>query len=197
MYQAYMIRNDGEAIPVKIHVYGNPDEVEETIYASQWLYQHTRFDKTKKLILDLIKTFVYTNLSVEAGIADSLMEWQNTLPYKVIETDFIQSIRDKLEDANIGDLENLNNIVSDELNQEFMRVRYGGMFNSSATSKELVFRISSAGFNWFNIIYVFVADHKREVQSVTIVKDEEATGYEITSTNTKEKYMIGCLLISF
>lgn len=34
MYQAYMIRNDGEAIPVKIHVYGNPDEVEETIYAS-------------------------------------------------------------------------------------------------------------------------------------------------------------------
>lgn len=59
-----------------------------------------------------------------------------------------------------------------------MRVRYGGMFNSSATSKELVFRISSVGFNWFNIIYVFVADHKREVQSVTIVKDEEATGYE-------------------
>ena len=34
MYSAYMIRNDGKEIPVKVHPYGNPDNYEETLYAS-------------------------------------------------------------------------------------------------------------------------------------------------------------------
>ena len=177
MYQAYMIRNDGKEIPVKIHPYGNVDDYQETLYASQWLYKNTKSDSTRKLILDFIKSFSYEILGVESDCVASLIEWADGLPYKVIEQDFITTISDEVDSADVKELDSLNNLVCNELNQEFMRVRLGGLVNSSVGSKELVFRISSVGFNWFNIIYMFVHDHKREISSVTIVKDEEATGY--------------------
>lgn len=178
MYNAYMIRNDGKEIPVKIHPYGSSDSYEETLYASQWLYRNTKSSKTKNIILQFIRTFVDMEVGVDSEIANSLVEWQAGKPYKVVEIDFIDSVANELETASVGDLEALNKLVNAELNQEFMRVRLGGIVNSVKGSKELVFRISSVGFNWFNIIYMFVADHKREIDSVTIVKDEEATGYE-------------------
>ena len=48
MYNAYMIRNDGKEIPVKVHPYGNPEVIEETLYASQWLYQNTKNQKVQE-----------------------------------------------------------------------------------------------------------------------------------------------------
>lgn len=178
MYSAYMIRNDGKEIPVKVHPYGSMDNYEETLYASQWLYLNTKSSKTKEIILQFIRTFIDVEVGEDADLGSALIEWQKTKPYKVVEADFITSISDLLETASIGDIEDLNQLVNSELNQEFTRVRLGGLVNSVKGSKELVFRISSVGFNWFNIIYMFVADHKRDISSVTIVKDEEATGYE-------------------
>ena len=42
----------------------------------------------------------------------------------------------------------------------------------------MYFRVSSVGFNWFNIIWQFVYDHRNVIDYVTIVKDEESTGYK-------------------
>ena len=43
MNTAWMIRNDGTAIPCVCHIYGDPDigGIEETLAAAQWLYEHT------------------------------------------------------------------------------------------------------------------------------------------------------------
>ena len=177
MYNAYMIRNDGVEIPVKVHPYGNYDSIEETLYASQWFYRNTKNEKTRNLILSLIVSFAHDELGVIDGIKEQLIEWTKTLKYIVLEEDFINSLPN-LDDIPATDSNSVNKLVCDELNQEFMRARLGGMVNSFSGSKEMVFRISSVGFNWFNIIYMFVHDHKRDISSVTIAKDEEATGYE-------------------
>lgn len=177
MYSAYMIRNDGKEIPVKVHPYGNPENYEETLYASQWLYANTAHEETKKLVLTFIKSFAYEELGATSNIVNELKYWIENLPYVVLTDEFLDSTP-QIEDAEVGDLASLNKMVCLELNQEFMRVRLGGMVNSSPNSKEIVFRISSTHFNWFNIIYMFVHNNKRNISGVTIVKDEEATGYE-------------------
>lgn len=176
MYNAYMIRNDGKEIPVKIHPYGNPQVVEETIYASQWLYRNTAKDSTKNLIVTFIKSFAIDVLDIESNYSVYLWEWQSSLPYVVFEKEFLDEIADRLVNADSADVDTLNQLVCDELNQEFLRARFGGLVNSSSSSSEMVFRVSSVGFNWFNIIYMFVYNHKAEISSVTIVKDEEALG---------------------
>ena len=64
------------------------------------------------------------------------------------------------------------------LNQEFLRARYGGMYDTSAGDRAMYFRISSTGFDWFPIIWAFVYDNRRQIDSVTVVKDPEATGVD-------------------
>ena len=177
MYNAYMIRNDGKEIPVKIHPYGNPEVVEETLYASQWLYQNTKNKTTKDMILCLIRSFAFSELGATENVKEQLINWVSGLKYIVLTEDFIESLPD-LDDVPIADTNTVNQLVCDELNQEFLRARLGGLVNSFVGSKEMVFRVSSVGFNWFNIIYMFVNNNKREISSVTIVKDEETTGYE-------------------
>ena len=41
---AWMLRRDGMASPCQWHYYGNADpaEVEETLYAAEWLYDSTQ-----------------------------------------------------------------------------------------------------------------------------------------------------------
>ena len=177
MYNAYMIRNDGKEIPVKVHPYGNPKDVEETLYASQWLYRNTKHEDVKRTVLMLLRAFAYEELGVTEGVLDELKEWIKTFKYVVLTEEFLDEIPE-LDDIPLEHLDELNTLVCHELNQEFLRARLGGYVNSSASSKEMVFRISSIGFDWFNIIYMFVHDHKRDIETVTIAKDEESTGYE-------------------
>ena len=54
---AWMIRQDGKAFSCICHYYGCKEDVEETIYASEWLYQHTVSDETKRLTLDFIAAY--------------------------------------------------------------------------------------------------------------------------------------------
>ena len=78
----------------------------------------------------------------------------------------------------VGDLEELNVAVVKRLNDEFLRARNGGMYDSVGDNTgEIYFRVSSTnGFNWFDIIWNFVYKHKSRINSVTVVKDNEALG---------------------
>lgn len=51
-----------------------------------------------------------------------------------------------------------------KLNQKFLRVRYGGMYYTNTISKEMIFHISSIGFNWYNIIYKFVKNALYQIE---------------------------------
>ena len=47
---AWMLRRDGIAFPCQWHYYGNADpaEVEETLYAAEWLYDATQSEETRR-----------------------------------------------------------------------------------------------------------------------------------------------------
>ena len=56
---AWMLRRDGTAFPCQCHYYGkaDPAEVEETLYAAEWLYDATQSEEIRQLCLDLIAAY--------------------------------------------------------------------------------------------------------------------------------------------
>lgn len=56
---AWMLRQDGMASPCQWHYYGNADpaNVEETLYAAEWLYDATQSEEIRQLCLDLIAAY--------------------------------------------------------------------------------------------------------------------------------------------
>lgn len=184
---AFMIRNDGKVFQMLQHIYGSNEEVDETLYAAEWLYSATGKDKTKKLIIDLISSWGYS-LDYEGDIVQKIHTDIDSKGYKFLSHEFIDTISKLiLIAAPHEDYMALNDLVVNELNQEFLRARYGGMYNSAVGNHEVVFRVSSVGFNWFNIIFNFVYDHKNSISAVTIVKDEESTGFDDAYTHNGKK----------
>lgn len=176
---AYMIRNDGKAIPCTQHIYASVDSIDETLYAAEWLYDNTNHFEVKELIEEFVISVGiklkqrYNTKTIQAAYIKDI----DKKPYKFISKQFINRLTDKIVDVSKNtSVEEYIVKISNELNQEFMRARFGGIYNSCNDSNEMVFRISSIGFNWYNIIYNFVAEHSNEIQTVTIVRDEESTG---------------------
>ena len=44
---------------------------------------------------------------------------------------------------------------SRSINQQFIRVRLGGQYDTNKGNNEIWFRVGSVGYNWINQIYVF------------------------------------------
>lgn len=172
---AYMIRNDGKAIPCTQHIYGNDDIVEETLYAAEWLYDNTQHAETRALIVNFVAVWGQS-LKGSDKTSSKILKDISYKPYRFLSKSFVNHISDSVDNYVEGNLEDLNKLVIKELNQEFLRARYGGIYNSNSASREMVFRISSVGFNWYTIIWEFIYSHKIDIDSVTIVRDEESTG---------------------
>lgn len=73
--------------------------------------------------------------------------------------------------------EELMNLLNDLTNQEFCRVRtsnykvkYGG------DNGQIYFRISSIGFNWFDLIWNIVNKFSKNIKEVTVMKDKQTFG---------------------
>jgi predicted nucleotidyltransferase len=73
--------------------------------------------------------------------------------------------------------EELMNLLNDLTNQEFCRVRtsnykvkYGG------DNGQIYFRISSTGFNWFDLIWNIVFKYSKDIREVTVMKDKQTFG---------------------
>ena len=178
MNKAWMIRNDGKFIPVEVHPYIFVGDLEPT-YAFEWLYKNTKFSKIKELILDFIYIWAIDYLEVdpediESELIDEFSSYSSAeMP---ITSQFIKEIGSKLVDRAISEdsLEAIEETLSAELDQEFLRARFGGAFNSdNLSSGEIVFRISSECFNWYNIIFDFISKNEKslKIKCVTIVRD--------------------------
>jgi len=185
MEKAYMIRNDGKAIPVTQHLYGNMDEVTETLFAGEWLYNNTNNSETKKAFINLVACYArfYEGLEDAQTLISDLCDVIGTYPYVYLTAGFVQAHSGEIEAAfdacasgGRSDIQVYSREVINELNQEFLRARYGGLYNTDKSSREMVFRVSSSGFNWYDIIWTFVYENKNLISSVTIVRDEESTG---------------------
>ena len=181
-----MIRNDGKDFPVTVHIYGNYDvgDVEETVAASEWLYGHTNNQSTRDLIIEFLSSWVYDVVPYEKGTYEDVKNYLQDYwsGVRVMSIQFLKSVSKKIDDFidgnEVGELEDLNKKVNDALNNEFLRARNGGMYDSvSDNMGEMYFRVSSTnGFNWFDIIWNFVYNHTSMINVVTICKDVEALG---------------------
>lgn len=171
--KAWMLRRDGKYFEVVAHLYGSLEDYEETLYAAEWLYRHTSSEKTKDTIIEFIASWAMDN--VRGGDSSAIIDYIKDVGYIIMTPDFVKSISNKIDNSNIGDTDYLNAKVCTLLNNEFCRVRDGGVVNSY-NNGEYYFRISSNGFNWFNVIWEFVYTKRNSIKSVTIVRDEESTG---------------------
>ncbi len=174
-YTAWMIREDGKAIPCVQHIYGSLDCIEETLYAAEWLYKHTLKDETKDLVLRLISAYALS-LNTAGDPDQKMLQKIQGQPYITLTPDFIQEIRGELSGTE-EDLGELNRIVCEELNKEFLRARLGGMYGGGKDNRDMYFRVSSDDQNWAVLVKGFVAGHKDDIETVTVVYDEESTGH--------------------
>lgn len=186
--KAWMVRSDGVAFPCICHIYGSKDDIEETLYAAEWLYRYTTNEKTKELCLRLFKTYGIS-LSEHRNCVRSILLQIRKTPYRFLDYNFIYDIADEIQNAPTGILSTLNTEVIHALNNEFMRVRYGGMYDSEDDNRDLYFRLSNDGLltpEWNGIIQAIIREHKDEISEIIIVSDEESTG-ECKKLLTEEK----------
>ena len=175
---AWMLRRDGTAFPCRWHYYGSSDpaDVEETLYAAEWLYGATGSDVTRDLCLDLIAAYG-ASLHPYRNLTRNLLLAIRERPYVFLRRDFV------LE--HIGDfcrvdperLPELNVAVNKALNSEFLRVRLGGLYDTVPGNRDLYFRVSEKDFDWLPLIRAFAEAHAAEADTVTVLWDQESTGH--------------------
>lgn len=170
----YMLRNDGELFEcqllhpyIKVQFEHDTDQAinylinsDNYSYSVQWFYDHTNSDLLKEEIRSLVKSL---------SEIDKLGKLKDKIEFDYSEANY---------STNPEDIRPLFEEINDATNQEFCRVRtssikYGGY------SGDIYFRISSVGFNWFNIIWELVARNKNFIESITICKDTQTFGGRI------------------
>lgn len=179
MKTAWMIRNDGAVFPCVCHTYGSWDvgDIEETLSAAEWLYGHTSKQAAKTACMELIAAWAVECSGDDTDIVSSVFKEIDSRPYRFLTKEFIASHADELKCPSAEyTLESLNEDVNIELNQEFLRARYGGLYDTDYDVQDMFFRVSSAGFDWYPIICKFVEESPYVIQTVTVVRDAESTG---------------------
>ena len=178
MYTAWMVRKDGKIIPVVQHIYANPDNVEESLGAAQWLYRNTLHKKVKRLVIAFIRTWALQELyCTPETIETAIQEEIEKRPYVFLTEDFIEEHWEELSAEAEEEPHTLPEyclMVTLALNEEFMRVRYGGKYNTQPGCKELYFRISSEDANWNEACRIFLREVAPDYENFKLVVDEEA-----------------------
>lgn len=164
-FTAWMIRRDGSTFPVVQHIYGNPEDVEETLFAAEWLYERTRRRQTRKDIEAFVRMW-----GLQFGEETNREERKNRIyrrmeerPYQFITCPFADKIVDiitqwKEHGGHADETMDINGYcrqVALDLNEEFMRVRFGGKYHTEPGNRKLYFRISSENYNWSRVIMEF------------------------------------------
>ena len=170
----YMLRNDGAFIKCKgyhpyiSNIYNDNDDlkslVNERVDELYWFYKNTNQKETKEDIRIIVKSL--------CKLDENYLHTTDYLIDKFEISDKTYTCYDFKE--TIDFLHELNDLT----NQEFCRVRtydvkYGGDNN------DIYFRISSIGFNWFNIIWNLIYENKNQIETVTISKDSRVRDFSL------------------
>ena len=202
--KAWMIRNDNVVIPINlVHPYGEPGFViiaDENTEVASFLFRHGKnkdavkhyfvvyfayyIDKAgfdiqnfdhDRFIADLISSkknarIIFDNDNTTISVNEKLKKF-----WDLFENDVIEYLKTGFKKE---DIKYINQAINYELNQTFLRARFGGLYNSRADNKGIYFRISSGGFDWNNAVYSFLEKYQRKlgIKTVTVVRDKESTG---------------------
>ena len=153
--KAWMIRNDGKVYAVIQHPYGEIEVPEEALAAGEWLYDHTNHMNTRTLVLEMISRWIRFTEKHDTSddIIPLILEEISKRPYKFLSKEFIEKHADDIRHYDSPSVKQQFGAnpkkyyaaVTEELNQEFCRARFGGIYTTNSSSREMVFRISSTG----------------------------------------------------
>lgn len=162
----YMLRNDGKCFecegwhPYISNIYDDENDLDslinERLWELKWYYDNSLVSDVKKYIEILVKSCCEKDMNFKKD----KQELFNIFNVK----EDTYTCRDDNELYSM--LNNINNLT----NQEFCKVRTSNI-KIGGDSNDIYFRISSIGFNWFNIIWKFVMDNAKDISSVTISRD--------------------------
>lgn len=199
--RAWMLRQDGEAFPLSVHLYVMNDMnlSSEAEVASFLIATESKDQDFAKYVIDCwLALLIEQNVPYDAmssDIDDCIASQLDSLPFKFpypltvseyldihhsmnnfYDTDTLYEFIDEFR----VNIDKLSIELERSLNQQFCRVRHDGKYNTEKGSSSLWFRISSVGYNWANTIYVWTADHYRglKVDSIYICRDSESDHVE-------------------
>lgn len=173
----YMLRNDGELIkcdsvhPYIKYVYENSNkrELEELFHshldALNWFYENTRNNDLKESLKSLVYSVVNSNI-----FSINKEKIINTITFDYNSTEQYSDNEEEINSIFIN--------TNDLANQEFCRVRTSNM-RFGGNSNDIYFRISSVGFNWFDLIYKLVSNNSKYISTVSICKDTQTFGGKV------------------
>lgn len=175
---AWMLRRDGTAFPCRWHYYGSSDpaDVEETLYAAEWLYGATGSDVTRDLCLDLIAAYG-ASLHPYRNLTRNLLLAIRERPYVFLSRAFVLEHIGDFCRVDSERLPELNTAVNKALNSEYLRVRLGGLYDTVPGNRDLYFRVSEKDFDWLPLIRAFAKAHAADADTVTVLWDWESTGH--------------------
>ena len=176
---AYIIRNDGTVLKCdSFHPYikeGNMN-VNEFFYESAFdvslnlFHEESKQQSVIKGIEALVNSFIHYHKDLKKDV-DSHLKF-NYSNGKIFDNSKLDLLYDKLNDLT---------------NQEFCRVRTSSEYGSGGNSKDIYVRISSDNFDWSDIIYKFVANNSKFIESITIDKDNKSVKRPITYIHKGQK----------
>lgn len=176
---AWMIRRDSKVFPVVQHIYANPSEIEETLFAAEWLYGHTGCKQTQRDAAALVCAWMMKySIGDGSGIRTKIYQEIERRPYVFLTKKFVDKIADLwmpefcMKDH--VDICRCCKKVAIDLNEEFLRARIGGIYHTIPGERKLYFRISSEGFNWSSVITDFIKKSHLDYEEFYVVIDEES-----------------------
>jgi hypothetical protein len=212
---AWMIRKDGWEIPVVSHIYADKNEIDELLAAAYFLnvngmnctravrgFLNSWFSQTIALNLpaDMVNA---DDETVKCAVVTAVREYVSAKPYRIFqdkdtELFFAEAVASQAATYwNHGskptavimeyDVHYDGADIVDILNQLFLRARYGGRYNTVLGCRDMFFRVSSVGFDWFPTIRKFVEERAGITDTVTIVRDLESTGCEKYYTDANSR----------
>lgn len=189
---AWMINNTGTSFPVLFHIYGNEEDflsgnkcslfgLNATCEASIWLFDHTQYSFVKQTCMSFLSSWIIDICKIirkKISVETFLLIDNQTLYLNRQCRDFIRRHANEFSKMNFPDGASFQyaELVCCYLNQEFMRARIGGLYNSEPGNRHLYCRISSAGFDWLPIIYKLAEE--TNPSHITICRDHESTGVD-------------------
>lgn len=135
--------------------------INSRMLVTRWYYDNTSSEMVKKNIINLL-SYIYNS------------------DYYDIKRVYIDKVFGDLIDKNLKppteyDIEQLLILLNNEVNQEFCKVRTSNLY-FGGSNNDVYIRISSSGFNWFDIIWNFVYENRDWISSITITNDPQAEG---------------------
>ena len=191
---AWMLKYDGTAIPVTVHVYGAIGDLDANLEAALWMTKYNNYDKLTEFITAYVCYLAVNEVPYTADreqFNNNLINVLKSLPFnpgKVLSIEkntIMQQLFDLVKDMTIDEIYDLGETVNDnsgdfvakDLNETFIRVRMNNEYNASSYNGVGYFRIGSTYKDWTTPIYLFVADNPK-IKTIVVERDAESDGEE-------------------